>query len=129
MPREGSVFVNAAIAIRAQNEDSTMIIEIHQGGVKQELVKRRCTLAPKSEREKCGGCVVNEPSFEPLLALLGAIPAILEMMMSSRSPNRSVKDVTSKQGGVSVGRGCCVIQAVKVYPSHASPAISPSPSC
>ena len=45
----------------------------------------------------------NEPSFEPLLALLGAIPAILEMMISSGGGNTSVKDVESKQGGVSLG--------------------------
>ena len=44
----------------------------------------------------------NEPSFEPLLALLGGLPAILEMMVSSGGGNTSVENVESKQGGVSV---------------------------
>ncbi|MGB0387537.1 MAG: hypothetical protein ACPGWR_22185 [Ardenticatenaceae bacterium] len=36
----------------------------------------------------------NEPGFEPLLALLGTFPAILEMMISSRGENTSLKRST-----------------------------------
>ena len=45
----------------------------------------------------------NEPSFEPLLALLGTLPAVLEIMVSSGSGNMSVKDVESTEGGASIG--------------------------
>ena len=44
----------------------------------------------------------NEPSFEPLLALLGTLPAIWEMMTSSQGGNTSVKGITSTSGTVTV---------------------------
>lgn len=44
----------------------------------------------------------NDPSFRSLLALLGALPAILEMMVSSRGGNTSLEDVKSEEGGASL---------------------------
>ena len=44
----------------------------------------------------------NEPGFEPLLALLGVLPAIWEMMISPRSGNMSVKTIRSTDGAVTV---------------------------